>query len=59
MGIPVLGVEPAANVAAEAARRGIPTRVEFFGEESARAMRDEGWQRTCSWVIMSLLKFRT
>ena len=42
MGIPVLGIEPAANVAAEAARRGIPTRVEFFNEESARAMRGEG-----------------
>jgi hypothetical protein len=35
-GIPVLGIEPAKNVAEEAVRRGIPTRVEFFGELSAR-----------------------
>lgn len=30
-GVPVLGVEPAANVAAVAVERGIPTTVEFFG----------------------------
>jgi hypothetical protein len=39
-GIPVLGVEPAANVAEEARRRGIPTHVEFFGRESARGLRE-------------------
>jgi SAM-dependent methyltransferase len=32
-GIPVLGVEPAANVAAAAVERGIPTVVEFFGAD--------------------------
>ncbi len=32
-GIPVLGIEPAANVAAAAVERGIPTSVEFFGAE--------------------------
>ncbi len=31
-GVPVLGVEPAANVAKVANQRGIPTIVEFFGE---------------------------
>jgi SAM-dependent methyltransferase len=36
--IPVLGVEPAANVAAEALRRGIPTRVAFFGRQVARSL---------------------
>jgi SAM-dependent methyltransferase len=36
--IPVLGVEPAANVAAFAMKRGIPTIVKFFGTESAREM---------------------
>jgi len=40
--IPVLGVEPAANVAATAIERGIPTKVAFFGTETAQALRDEG-----------------
>jgi SAM-dependent methyltransferase len=34
-GIAVLGIEPAANVAEAAARRGVPTLVEFFGTELA------------------------
>ena len=34
-GVPVLGVEPAANVAAAAIERGIKTRVGFFGTELA------------------------
>ncbi len=37
-GIPVLGIEPAANVAKAAVAKGIPTRVEFFGRDSARAL---------------------
>jgi 2-polyprenyl-3-methyl-5-hydroxy-6-metoxy-1,4-benzoquinol methylase len=37
-GIPVLGVEPAANVAEVAAHKGIPTLVKFFGEYTAREM---------------------
>jgi SAM-dependent methyltransferase len=41
-GIPVLGVEPAANVAAVAEARGIPSLVRFFGVETARAMRAAG-----------------
>jgi hypothetical protein len=40
--IGILGIEPAANVAAVAAERGIPTRVEFFGEQSARRLVEEG-----------------
>jgi hypothetical protein len=40
--IPCLGVEPAANVAAAAIERGVPTRVEFFGVDLARRMRAEG-----------------
>jgi len=41
-GVPVLGVEPARNVAAVAVERGVPTRVEYFGVETARAMVAEG-----------------
>ncbi len=35
-GVPVLGVEPARNVARVAEEKGVPTVVEFFGIESAR-----------------------
>jgi SAM-dependent methyltransferase len=35
-GVPVLGIEPAANVAAAAVELGIPTEVRFFGEAAAR-----------------------
>jgi SAM-dependent methyltransferase len=41
-GVPVLGVEPAANVAEAARAIGIPTVVRFFGEESAKELRGEG-----------------
>jgi SAM-dependent methyltransferase len=41
-GIPVLGVEPAANVAEVALAAGIPTDVAFFGREHAQAIRDRG-----------------
>jgi SAM-dependent methyltransferase len=42
-GIPVLGVEPAANVAKVAVEKGIPTTVRFFGQETAREIaRDTG-----------------
>jgi 2-polyprenyl-3-methyl-5-hydroxy-6-metoxy-1,4-benzoquinol methylase len=35
-GIPVLGIEPAANIAEVAMQKGIPTIVKFFGEETAK-----------------------
>jgi hypothetical protein len=42
-GITVLGVEPAANVAAAAVKRGIPSVVKFFGRATARELlRDFG-----------------
>jgi len=41
-GIPVLGIEPAANVAKVAVEKGVPTRVEFFGTECARRLVAEG-----------------
>lgn len=41
-GIEVLGVEPAANVAAAAEAAGIPTRVAFFGRALAEELAAEG-----------------
>jgi SAM-dependent methyltransferase len=41
-GVPVLGVEPARNVAAVAESRGIPTHCVFFGRESAAELAAEG-----------------
>ena len=38
-GVPVVGVEPAANVASAAVARGVPTLVEFFSSASARRMK--------------------
>jgi hypothetical protein len=43
-GIPILGVEPARNIAPVARERGIPTRCEFFGSEVAQQMVAEGIQ---------------
>ena len=43
-GVPVLGVEPAANVAKVAVRKGIPTLVKFFGEKTALELTAEGRQ---------------
>jgi SAM-dependent methyltransferase len=43
-GIPSLGIEPAANVAAVATAKGIPTLVEFFGRESAAHLVARGIQ---------------
>jgi 2-polyprenyl-3-methyl-5-hydroxy-6-metoxy-1,4-benzoquinol methylase len=40
--IPVLGIEPAANVAKVAEEKGIPSRVAFFGTETARTLAKEG-----------------
>ena len=38
LNVPVLGVEPAANVAAIAENAGVPTIVEFFGVEQAKSI---------------------
>ncbi len=43
-GIPVLGIEPAANVAAAAMEKGIPTRTVFFNPDTARQLVGEGKQ---------------
>lgn len=41
-GIPVLGIEPAANVAAAAIEKNIPTMIEFFDTSLARRMVADG-----------------
>ncbi len=41
-GVPVLGVEPAANVAEAARAKGIATEVAFFGTAAAERLRAEG-----------------
>lgn len=43
-GIPVLGIEPAANVAKAAEEKGVPSLVRFFGVETARQLVSEGVQ---------------
>lgn len=40
-GVPVLGIEPAANVAKEAVKKGIRTTVKFFGTQTAREVAAE------------------
>jgi len=40
--VPVLGIEPAANVAEVAVRKGIPTLVKFFGAQLAEELVKEG-----------------
>jgi len=42
-GVPVLGIEPAGNVAAAAIGKGIPTEIAFFGCETARRL----WAAGC------------
>jgi SAM-dependent methyltransferase len=41
-GIPVLGIEPAANVVEVARRKNVPTEVAFFGAETARGLVSRG-----------------
>ncbi len=43
-GVPVLGVEPALNVAEAAVERGVPTMTRFFGEELAAELAAQGRQ---------------
>jgi 2-polyprenyl-3-methyl-5-hydroxy-6-metoxy-1,4-benzoquinol methylase len=42
--VPVLGIEPAKNVAQVAIAKGVPTLAEFFGAEMARRLAAEGRQ---------------
>lgn len=49
LGVPVLGVEPAANVAHAAEEKGVRTRVDFFGVRLAKEMAKE---RLCADLIV-------
>jgi 2-polyprenyl-3-methyl-5-hydroxy-6-metoxy-1,4-benzoquinol methylase len=42
-GVPVLGIEPATNVAEVARAKGIPTKDIFFGADTARQLKAEGY----------------
>ena len=42
--VPVLGIEPAANVAKAAEEKGIPTLVQFFNPETATSLSEQGKQ---------------
>jgi len=48
-GVPVIGIEPAANVAKAAIEKGVPTLVRFFGTLLAKQLAAEG--RTADLVI--------
>jgi hypothetical protein len=48
-GVPILGIDPAANVAAAAEERGVPTLVEFFGREAAARLASE--DRRASLIV--------
>ncbi len=41
-GIPILGIDPAANVAKAAEQRGVPTLVDFFGRATAERLVEDG-----------------
>src|SRR2546428_4645693 len=43
-GVPVLGIEPARNVAEAAVARGVPTHVAMFGRQTARELQAQGLQ---------------
>jgi len=43
-GIPVLGIEPAQNIAEVARKKGIPTEAVFFGKQTAQALAERGYR---------------
>ena len=44
LGIPILGIEPAANVAEAARKKSVPTLIEFFSLKLAQRLEIEGWR---------------
>ena len=49
--IPVLGIEPAQNVAEVARAKGIPTEIQFFGKEMAKVMAQKADLLICNNVL--------
>jgi SAM-dependent methyltransferase len=49
LGVPVLGIEPAANIAKVALEKGIPTHIGFFGTKLAQQL--AAWNRTADLVV--------
>ena len=47
--VPVLGIEPAANVAKVAVEKGVPTLVRFFGVQVAKQLVAQG--RAPTWCL--------
>jgi len=45
--IPVLGIEPAENVAKDAIKKGIPTLTKFFGSKTATELKKSGKKVDC------------
>ena len=48
-GVPILGIDPAANIAVAAEERGVPTLVAFFGRDIASQLAEEG--RCASLIV--------
>ncbi len=50
-GVPVMGIEPAANVAKVAVEKGVPTVVRFFGTNSPASSQPKAAVPTWRWAI--------
>ena len=51
--VPVLGIEPAANVAAVAQQKGIPKLVQYFGQATAQELTPRAYKQICWWATTS------
>ena len=57
--VPVLGIEPAANVAKVAVEKGVPTLVQFFGTQLAKQLAQKAVAPTWFLAITCWRRFRT
>ncbi len=56
--VPALGIEPAANVAEVAVKKGVPTLVKFFGRETASELVASENKLICFWATTCSLRCR-